>query len=453
MKVMTGAEAASSAVGGRRARSWQAGTAKRVGWGLGDQALSSMTNFAVGILVARSVSVPEFGAYALAFSAYCFILGISRALATEPFAVRFTSAGPEQLHRARAAVAGVALLTGVAFLAVALVLSQLLPEEYRLLAVCLGASLPGLLVQDSVRQILFCAGRGRSAFNNDLLWAVLMVPAFGCVFLSGSVNSATLTLAWGAAATLAAIVGCFQCRVVPGVGLIKSWLNSQRALWAPFLVEGAAINGSQQIVFFAIGAFVGLSGVGEMKLALVLLGPVNVLVQGLGVVAVPEAARAIAVGRSRFLRVTSVFSLAVALGALLWGLTVLLLPASWGAALVGQGWLTAAVLVLPLLLVQVFNGAKTGAAVGLRGMGAARRSMWTRMATSSLVVVFSVAGAASAGVQGAAWGLVVAAFLNAVLWYLQFRNVTAQYPFKTTKSEFSRHLAGRSQSGEVGDPR
>ncbi|XAS65016.1 hypothetical protein VUN84_04920 [Micrococcaceae bacterium Sec5.8] len=450
---MTRADAAPGQVRGRRARSWHAGAVKRVGWGLGDQALSSMTNFAVGILVARSVSVSDFGAYALAFSAYCFILGISRALATEPFAVRFVIGEPEDLHRARAAVTGVALLTGVAFLAMALVLSQMLTEEYRSLAVCLGVSLPGLLVQDSVRQILFGAGRGRSAFNNDLLWAALMAPAFAGVILSGNANSATLILAWGAAATVAAIVGCFQCRVVPGIRLINAWLNSQRGLWAPFLVEGVAINGAQQIVFFAIGGFVGLSAVGEMKLALVLLGPVNVLVQGLGVVAVPEAARALAFGRSRFLRVTSVFSLVVACGALLWGLAVLLLPASWGAGLVGRGWLTASVLVLPLFLVQVFNGAKTGAAVGLRGMGAAKRSMWTRMATSSLVVILSVAGAAVAGVQGAAWGLALAAAFNAVLWYLQFRNVMAQYPFKTAKSDFARRTAGRSQAGEVGGPR
>jgi hypothetical protein len=189
-----------------------------------------------------------------------------------------------------------------------------------------------------------------------------------------------------------------------------------------------------------------------MKLVLVLLGPVNVLVQGIGVVAVPEAARAIAGGRSRLLRVTAGFSVAVAAGALLWGLTVTLLPGSWGTALVGQGWLAASALVLPMFLVQVFNGANTGPVVGLRAAGAARRSMWTRMATSSLVVIFSVAGAATAEVQGAAWGLVLAAALNAMLWYLQFRNVIAQYPFKTDKSDFFRHRADRSQPGEVGVP-
>ena len=129
----------------------------------------------------------------------------------------------------------------------------------------------------------------------------------------------------------------------------------------------------------------------------------------------------------------------------------MLLPGSWGAALVGRGWLTASALVLPMFLVQVFNGAKTGAAVGLRGMGAAKRSMWTRISTSSLVVLFSVAGAAVAGLPGAAWGLVLAAALSAVLWYLQFRQVFLQYPW-TGKSEFSRRLAERSQPGEVAVP-
>lgn len=452
MKVMTGAHAAAGAAGGRRAGSWHAGAVKRVGWGLGDQALSSLTNFAVGILVARSVSVPDFGAYALAFAAYCFILGISRALATEPFAVRFVISEPEQLHRARVGVAGVALLTGVAFLALAAALSQMLPAEYRFLVLCLGVVLPGLLVQDSMRQILFAAGQGRSAFNNDLLWAVLMVPAFGIVFLSGSVNAATLILAWGAAANVAAIAGCYRCRVVPGVRTAGSWLRSQRGLWPRYLLEGAAINGSQQIMFMAIGVFAGLAAVGEMKLVLVLLGPVNVLVQGIGVVAVPEAARAIAGGHSRLMRVTAGFSLAVAAGALLWGLTVTLLPGSWGTALVGQGWQAASALVVPMFVVQVFNGANTGPVVGLRSAGAARRSMWTRMATSSLVVILSVAGAATAGVQGAAWGLVLAAALNAILWYLQFRNVIKQYPFKADKSDFVRHPVERSQPGEVGVP-
>jgi len=169
---------------------------------------------------------------------------------------------------------------------------------------------------------------------------------------------------------------------------------------------------------------------------------VNVLVQGVGVVAVPEATRAIAAGRKRFVRVMAMFSVLVGFGAFLWGLSVSALPVSWGVAVVGQGWLAASVLVLPLFLVQVLNGIKTGCAVGLRGMCAANTSMWTRVAASLISVASSVIGAATAGVQGAAWGLVAAAAVNAALWQVQFRRVLATHSFPANEQGSSRHPVG-----------
>ena len=44
-----------------------AGPASRASWGLADQALSSLSNLAVGVVVARSSTVADFGVYALAF--------------------------------------------------------------------------------------------------------------------------------------------------------------------------------------------------------------------------------------------------------------------------------------------------------------------------------------------------------------------------------------------------
>ena len=56
--------------------------------GLADQALSSLSNLAVGVVVARSSTVADFGIYALAFGGYTIALNVSRAVATEPLAVR-----------------------------------------------------------------------------------------------------------------------------------------------------------------------------------------------------------------------------------------------------------------------------------------------------------------------------------------------------------------------------
>ena len=48
--------------------------ARRMGWGVADQGMSSLTNFAVNIYIARALGAAEYGAFALAFVTYAFAL-------------------------------------------------------------------------------------------------------------------------------------------------------------------------------------------------------------------------------------------------------------------------------------------------------------------------------------------------------------------------------------------
>ena len=64
--------------------------AHRLGWGLVDQAVSSLTNFAVVILAIRTVGSAQFGAFSLAYVTYGFVLSASRGLVTGPLQVRFS---------------------------------------------------------------------------------------------------------------------------------------------------------------------------------------------------------------------------------------------------------------------------------------------------------------------------------------------------------------------------
>ena len=53
---------------------------RQLGWGVADQAMSSLTNFGIGIYVARSLGIQEFGAFSLAFATYLIVLfGLPRA--------------------------------------------------------------------------------------------------------------------------------------------------------------------------------------------------------------------------------------------------------------------------------------------------------------------------------------------------------------------------------------
>ena len=61
--------------------------ARRLGWGVADQAVSSITNFAVNIYIARGLGAVQYGAFGLAYVTYGFALNASRGLATDPLLV------------------------------------------------------------------------------------------------------------------------------------------------------------------------------------------------------------------------------------------------------------------------------------------------------------------------------------------------------------------------------
>src|SRR5689334_13088330 len=74
--------------------------ARRLGWGIIDQGLSSLTNLLVSLSVARTLGAEQFGAFSLAYVTYGFILTASRALATDPLIVRFGGAEDAVLRKA-----------------------------------------------------------------------------------------------------------------------------------------------------------------------------------------------------------------------------------------------------------------------------------------------------------------------------------------------------------------
>jgi O-antigen/teichoic acid export membrane protein len=87
--------------------------AARLGWGLADQSLSSLTNFALGVFVARSLSPREFGAFGIAFGVYTTGLAITSAVTSEPLMVRYSVVTAKDWLSGVRAAAGTAFSMGV----------------------------------------------------------------------------------------------------------------------------------------------------------------------------------------------------------------------------------------------------------------------------------------------------------------------------------------------------
>jgi len=390
---------------------------RRASWGLGDQALSSLTNFVLGVLIARTVGVEQFGAFSLAFAAYLLVLSICRAYPMEPLPIRYSVAPEASFRPAAAAAVGSVIAVAVGCSIVLAVIGVVTGGALSQALLALALTLPGLLVQDAWRSVFFAWHRGRSAFFNDFLWAVVMFPAIVIVLRSGDHSVFWPTFVWGASATVAAVFGVFQSRIVPAPMRTRAWWHEHIDLGPRFIVETVARTAGGNLSTYGIGLAAGLAAVGALRAASLILGPVQVLFLGIGLIAVPEGVRAAAQSLGHLRRLAIILSILLALFTLGWGVFVLLLPQDVGVALLGSTWDPARAVLVPSIVGQVGGVLTTGPGMGLRTLAAARRSLRVSVIASIITVILGVGGAVAGGVLGAAWGLALAALASATLWW------------------------------------
>jgi O-antigen/teichoic acid export membrane protein len=404
---------------------------RQFGWGVADQALSSITNFAIGIVITRLLGTEALGAFALAFTTYAVGLNISRGLASDPLVIRYAGEESAAWRRATTEATGTALviglLGGVACALFGALLAQAFRSSIGSVFVALGIVLPGLLLQDAWRFAFFTAGRNGQAFLNDFVWTVAQLAAFALLISGGTTGIVALVLAWGGSAALAAVVGVFQAGLRPRPLLARSWIRSHRDLGYRYVAENLSLSGEHQLRASGIGAIAGLQTVGSLRAAELLLGPLNVIHFGVELAAVPHAVRVVRGSTRRLLHGCLIVGYGLAGAMLLWGCMLLLLPDRVGSAILGSSWSAVNGLLLPMTLSTACSGMTAGASVGLRALAAARRSLPTRLAASAVRLAGVLAGAAAAGAVGAAWGLASGSGIATSLWWWQFRRGLREY--------------------------
>ncbi|EPJ34464.1 hypothetical protein STAFG_8505 [Streptomyces afghaniensis 772] len=366
-----------------------------------------------------------FGVFSLAWVTYGVVLNVSRGLATDPLVVRFSGVPDASWRAAVARSSGTALGVGAALGAACLVAGPALGGSVGAAFACLGVVLPGLLLQDAWRFSFFAAGAGRKAFVNDLVWGVALVPAMVVAARVGSVGA--FVLAWGASAAVAAGYGCLQSGTRPRMTGARGWLREQRDLGYRYLVENVSLSGASQLRAYGLGAIVGIGAVGAVRGAELLLGPFLAVLMGLSLVTVPEAARVLRQAPHRLGTFCLLLGGGQAAAALLWGGSLLLVPDRLGELVLGGVWHSAAALIVPVTLGVAGAGLGTGAAAGLRALGAARHSLRCQLFASACYVGGGLGGAAVAGTAGSAWGVAAATVGSSGVWWLHLRSARREH--------------------------
>lgn len=386
---------------------------RRAAWGIGDQIFSSVTNFAVGIYVASQASTLAFGAFSLAFIAYLLLLNLGRSVVSQPLLIRHSNKTAAGWSDAAGRGVGVALMIGVAAGVLCVTLGLVVEGHLGAAFLGLGLTLPGLLLQDAWRFAFFAAGRDRDAVINDAVWAAVVFPIFAVLIVLRSESVFAAVFGWGFAATVAALVGVAQAGVRPQFQQPRGWFEQHTDLIPRFVAETVARSGAVQLVYYLIGLISGIVAVGTIRAAeLIVVGPFNVLFQGVNLITLPEAARRLATSRSALLRFCRLLAVGMVTGAVAWGIVCLIFIEPVGRMVLGDSWDPAQTVLLPIAVALGGLVSGSGAFVGLRVLGAADQILRVALLSASTTLAATSVGAWVGDANGAAWAMAGASWFG-----------------------------------------
>lgn len=372
-----------------------------------DQCVASLSNFVVGVAVARVAGIAALGAYSLAYVTWLALAGVHRAIVAEPMAIEDDVRQPDAAKHLQAGLAaelalGIAL--GGALASCGLLFLALHQRAYGVAFLALGPWVPCLLVQDYWRWVSFMRTEPKKALTNDLLFDAAQGVVFTAMFAAGIRSSVLAIGAWGMGACAGSIFGLWQHSVQP------SWRGGLRRIrerWpiSRGLLGGSVTSwGSQQSYVILTGALLGPVGIGALRAALSLVtGPTYMLLQAGGSIGLPEASKALHDrGLGGLRKVERTITAAGALSIAGVGAVVLVYGKQLLSALYGPSFSRYGATADLLALSVVVGTSSLGAILGLK----VTRSAGMLFASSVVALVVSIAAVLALvpafGVEGAA---------------------------------------------------
>ena len=381
-----------------------------------DQMISGASNVLIAVLAARALTAAEFGLFGIVFLVYMILVGITRALVSDPLLVH-----PVESRKRPGEAIGTAILLSLP-LALGLVgvgfvirgLDRSLGEALVVLAACL----PLLVLQDVGRYLGFATRRPMRAVILDSVWLVVMVACVAVLLTRHGRTLPAFIAAWaGSGAAAGALL--FIWYDIRSVRLSFRWLKETWGLAWRYLVSYTSMQGTALGLSSEVGAISGARALGGLQGVLLLVRPFTMFAVAAVGASTSEVAHARG-NRGRIWRHT-VFSSTLCGGvAALNGLVMILLPTRIGTLVLGDSWHVAQPLLVAAAVYILCIGLLTGPQAGLYGIRAMKEAMAINVATMILMLSGALVGALLGGVKTALWGVAAVQAILAFVWWTTF---------------------------------
>jgi O-antigen/teichoic acid export membrane protein len=386
----------------------------RIGWGVVDQAASTLTNFVGLALIARQVAPAEFGAVSVTFVAIAVALAFGRGTWGEALLILAGRRPELRRELATTALAGSAL-HGAAVGVLLVVLGWVSSSSLGPLLLVAGVGMPALLLQDAGRYVFYGRSRPDLAALSDISWLVSSITLV-TVTARLTTRPEALVVAWLCGLVPALVVTLCAHEWIATRPAVRTWLSAERRVYLPLTGDIMGGPGARALALAALIAVVGLVEGGGFRAAQIIMGPITVLTLAAPPLFLARYAGSTSPVLRSGLRVT-----ALSLGAVaaIWVIIAALIPSSIGAALLGEVWMEARPVLMIVGALQVAAAVSLVPFLGLRSQGRTDLAFKLRLISGVALVTAAACGALVGGVRIAVlmMGMVeVATFVLGLRW-------------------------------------
>jgi len=414
-----------------------------------DQGLVSGSNFVIGILLARWLTPDQYGAYAVAFSAFLLVLMLYQSLVLEPLSVfgaaTYRDCGRGYLKVLLSVHLPVGMVICFVFCAAGGVALQLGQRNGLPGALCgVGIAGPLILLFWLGRRMLYSQLSPLPAAAGALLYCAVAIGGLLVAARHNLLSPLSALLLMGAGSTVASflLLACLRLRLPSGAGA-PSLADVSRRHWGygSWALASAAIMWIPTNIFYPlVSSFSGMVQAAELRALMNFAMPMAQTYAALASLLLPYAANVqrrkgsagvgILMRRITWLYVTGAFAY--------WA--VLLLFKGPIFRLVYSGRYTEVAYLLPVVaLGSVSWSAFLGPATGLRAMESPASVFAAASVASCLSFAIGVPATWAFGVRGAVWAMALAealAFVPALVLLRRKVRSTMPVPVSSAGSDF-----------------
>jgi O-antigen/teichoic acid export membrane protein len=278
-------------------------------------------------------------------------------------------------------------------------------------------SLPVLIWQDLLRYCAFSLGRHVEALLSDGTWLLALLGVGGALLVLGHRPSVTeWLLLWAASALLAALLASIRLDLWPSPRGHGAWWSRSRRQASPMLGGFAVTTARENLFIFLLPLVTSFAVLGQVKAAMVVNGPVSILMTAASISALPALARSSGTNGSVPVRTGGQIGVGMAAVAGCYGLALLATPSVWGQ-LFGEAWV--GVGALPALI--AFSYAVTclgqGAVLVLMAIGEPARLLRARVALIPVGVLLPLGAARFGDLPLLGIATIVSSVIHSAVWW------------------------------------